>query len=102
MSPNVQPRPPRADAQRNKTHILEVASDAFAEEGINVSMDSIAKRAGVGPGTLYRHFLAAKPCWPRFSKRITPTSSKCAWPSLQKSTTQGVRCSDGLKRWELG
>ncbi|MFS8390881.1 TetR/AcrR family transcriptional regulator [Xanthomonas campestris pv. campestris] len=56
MSPNVQPRPPRADAQRNKTHILEVASDAFAEEGINVSMDSIAKRAGVGPGTLYRHF----------------------------------------------
>lgn len=48
--------PPRADAQRNKTHILEVAGEAFAEEGIDVSMDSIAKRAGVGPGTLYRHF----------------------------------------------
>ncbi|PPU10506.1 TetR/AcrR family transcriptional regulator [Xanthomonas arboricola] len=56
MSSDVQPRLPRADAQRNKTHILEVAGNAFAEEGIDVSMDSIAKRAGVGPGTLYRHF----------------------------------------------
>ncbi|MCE4281017.1 TetR/AcrR family transcriptional regulator, partial [Xanthomonas hortorum pv. vitians] len=52
MPPDVQPRPPRADAQRNKTHILEVAGEAFAEEGIDVSMDSIAKRAGGGPGTM--------------------------------------------------
>ena len=49
-------RPPRADAQRNRSHILEVAGEAFADEGIDASMDSIAKRAGVGPGTLYRHF----------------------------------------------
>lgn len=49
-------RPPRADALRNRNHILEVAGLAFADEGVDVSMDSIAKRAGVGPGTLYRHF----------------------------------------------
>lgn len=56
MSIKSSPRPPRADALRNRSHILEVAGQAFADEGIDISMDSIAKRAGVGPGTLYRHF----------------------------------------------
>lgn len=46
----------RTDKQRNRTHILEVAEEFFAEQGITGSMDAIAKRAGVGPGTLYRHF----------------------------------------------
>lgn len=46
----------RTDKQRNRTHILEVAEQFFAEQGITGSMDAIAKRAGVGPGTLYRHF----------------------------------------------
>jgi AcrR family transcriptional regulator len=45
----------RADAQRNRAHILEVAFAAFAEDP-QVSLNAIAKRAGVGPGTLYRHF----------------------------------------------
>ncbi|GAB3798608.1 TetR/AcrR family transcriptional regulator [Humibacter antri] len=49
-------RPMRADAQRNYDHIVEVASDAFAERGVLTSLDDIACRAGVGPGTLYRHF----------------------------------------------
>jgi AcrR family transcriptional regulator len=49
-------RKPRVDAQRNRTHILDVAAQHFAEQGITNSMDAIAKRAGVGPGTLYRHF----------------------------------------------
>ena len=46
----------RADAQRNYDRILEVARQVFAERGHDASMDEIAKRAGVGPGTLYRHF----------------------------------------------
>jgi AcrR family transcriptional regulator len=46
----------RTDKQRNRIHILEVAEQFFAEQGIAGSMDAIAKRAGVGPGTLYRHF----------------------------------------------
>jgi AcrR family transcriptional regulator len=49
------PEPSRVDALRNREHILEAAHDAFAESG-SVSMNAIAKRAGVGPGTLYRHF----------------------------------------------
>jgi AcrR family transcriptional regulator len=50
------PRKPRADAERNRERILEVAKQAFAREGANASLDDIAKQAGVGPGTLYRHF----------------------------------------------
>lgn len=49
-------RKPRVDAQRNRSHILDVAERYFAEHGIAGSMDAIAKQAGVGPGTLYRHF----------------------------------------------
>lgn len=49
-------RPLRADAQRNYDRILEVAAEAFAESGAHASLDEIACRAGVGPGTLYRHF----------------------------------------------
>jgi AcrR family transcriptional regulator len=49
------PRPPRADARKNRAHILEVAEEVFAADGLS-SMDAIAKRAGVGSGTLYRHF----------------------------------------------
>ncbi|QDP98120.1 TetR/AcrR family transcriptional regulator [Microlunatus elymi] len=46
----------RADAQRNYDKLVAVARDAFSEYGANASLDDIAKRAGVGPGTLYRHF----------------------------------------------
>jgi len=49
-------RKPRADAQRNRERILEVAKLAFAKSGANTSLDDIASEAGVGPGTLYRHF----------------------------------------------
>jgi AcrR family transcriptional regulator len=49
-------RRPRTDALRNRTHILDVAERYFAEHGITGSLDAIAKEAGVGPGTLYRHF----------------------------------------------
>jgi AcrR family transcriptional regulator len=49
-------RKPRADAQRNRDRILEVAKQAFTRSGANASLDDIAKQAAVGPGTLYRHF----------------------------------------------
>jgi AcrR family transcriptional regulator len=49
-------RKPRADAQRNRERILEVAKLAFTRSGANTSLDDIASEAGVGPGTLYRHF----------------------------------------------
>jgi AcrR family transcriptional regulator len=49
-------RKPRTDAQRNRDRILEVAKEAFARSGANASLDDIVKQAGVGAGTLYRHF----------------------------------------------
>jgi AcrR family transcriptional regulator len=49
-------RPLRADAQRNRARILEAAENVFAVEGIEVPVDLIAEKAGVGVGTLYRHF----------------------------------------------
>ncbi len=49
-------RKPRSDAQQNRERILEVAKAAFTRSGADASLDDIAKQAGVGPGTLYRHF----------------------------------------------
>jgi AcrR family transcriptional regulator len=49
-------RKPRADARRNRDGLLEAAKAAFGEVGAEASLDEIARRAGVGIGTLYRHF----------------------------------------------
>lgn len=49
-------RPMRADARRNHDKLLEAARDAFTRDGPEATLDDIARRAGVGPGTLYRHF----------------------------------------------
>src|SRR5579859_4271525 len=52
-----EPRPMRADAQRNYTRLLDAATAAFLEHGADdVSLEEIARRADVGIGTLYRHF----------------------------------------------
>jgi AcrR family transcriptional regulator len=46
----------RADARRNRDRLIAAARDLFAEAGTDVSLDAVARRAGVGAGTLYRHF----------------------------------------------
>jgi len=88
------PRAPRADAQRNRERILQVAKEAFSRHGANASLDDIAKQTGVGPGTLYRHFptreellqavyraelekLAAAE--QKFSRTMAPTDALRAW-----------------------
>lgn len=90
-------RRPRADAQRNRERILEVAKEAFTRSGVNVSLDDVAKQAGVGAGTLYRHFptrdalleavyrsevakLAA--AQHEFSKAMAPVEALRAWMLL--------------------
>ena len=50
------PRKLRTDALRNRERILEVAKEAFTRSGADASLDDIAREAGVGAGTLYRHF----------------------------------------------
>ncbi|WP_314677533.1 helix-turn-helix domain-containing protein [uncultured Rhodococcus sp.] len=49
-------RPLRADAARNKRLIMDAARELYAEEGIDVTLDDVARRAGVGVGTVYRRF----------------------------------------------
>lgn len=49
-------KPLRADARRNRARVLEAARSAFADLGAAVPLDEIARRAGVGAGTVYRHF----------------------------------------------
>jgi AcrR family transcriptional regulator len=56
LPPVEETRPQRADARRNRERILQAASTAFADRGQDVQMDEIAEHAGVGVGTVYRHF----------------------------------------------
>jgi AcrR family transcriptional regulator len=49
-------RPLRADARRNRAKVLEAAEEVFASEGLAVPIDTVASRAGLGVGTVYRHF----------------------------------------------
>ncbi|WP_030240506.1 MULTISPECIES: TetR/AcrR family transcriptional regulator [unclassified Streptomyces] len=51
-----QGRRPRADVQRNRAALLEAAQHHFLRHGVGASLEAVAKAAGVGPGTLYRHF----------------------------------------------
>jgi AcrR family transcriptional regulator len=51
-------RPMRADARRNREQVLRAADELFATEGLSAPLDEIARRAGVGPGTVHRHFPA--------------------------------------------
>jgi AcrR family transcriptional regulator len=95
--PKPAPRKPRADAQRNRERILEIAKVAFTRHGADVSLDDIARQAGVGPGTLYRHFptrdalleavyhtevgkLAAAER--EFARRLSPVEALRAWMLL--------------------
>lgn len=53
---DTQPRPKRADAQRKMGSLLKAATEVFAESGVDAPVREIAERAGVGLGTVYRHF----------------------------------------------
>lgn len=56
LSPLPLARKPRADAERNRERILEVAKEVFTRDGAAASLDDIARRSGIGNATLYRHF----------------------------------------------
>lgn len=56
MAAGVGGKPLRADARRNREAVLVAAAEAFSERGVEASLEDIARRAGVGIGTLYRHF----------------------------------------------
>ncbi|KHO26591.1 hypothetical protein QQ44_13125 [Mycolicibacterium setense] len=56
MSEAIPQRPRRADAIRNRARLLQAANEVFAERGVGVTLDDVAHHAGVGVGTVYRHF----------------------------------------------
>jgi hypothetical protein len=56
LAPPKPARKPRADAKRNRERILEAAKEVFTRVGAAASLDDIARRSGIGSGTLYRHF----------------------------------------------
>ncbi len=65
----------RADAQRNYARLLAVAEEEIALNGADASLEQIARLAGVGSGTVRRHFPTATPCWPRvFRERVESLS----------------------------
>jgi AcrR family transcriptional regulator len=53
---STEPKPLRADARRNRERVVDAARELFAEQGQSAQMDDVARRAGVGVGTVYRHF----------------------------------------------
>jgi AcrR family transcriptional regulator len=96
-SPKPARRKPRTDALRNRERILEAAEEAFTRSGGNASMDEIARQAGVGPGTLYRHFPAREAlieavyhqeveklaaAGPKFAETLPPVEALRAWLKL--------------------
>ncbi len=94
--PKTVARTPRADAQRNRERILEVAREAFTQHGPGATLDDIARRAEIGPGTLYRHF-------PTREALIEAVYRS----EVEKLTVAGQRCADtmppleALRAWLL-
>jgi AcrR family transcriptional regulator len=90
-------RKQRSDGQQNRERILAVAKEAFTKSGANASLDDIAKKAGVGPGTLYRHFPSREEllkavynavvekmatAGPEFAETLPPVEALRAWMML--------------------
>jgi AcrR family transcriptional regulator len=92
----ITPRKPRTDAQRNRERILEVAKGAFTRSGANASLDDIATEAGVGAGTLYRHF----PTRDALIEAVYRTEvEKLA--AAEKKFSEGLPPIEALRGWML-
>jgi AcrR family transcriptional regulator len=98
-SPTTGSRPLRRDAQANRARILDAASEIFTAEGIDAPLDEIARRAGVGTGTFYRHFVDRDALLDalfddrvrRFDELMAETaSSEDAWAGLVQLLETGL------------
>lgn len=95
-SPKTVARRPRVDAQRNRERILEVAREAFTRHGPEATMDDIARRAEIGPGTLYRHFptreALIEAVYRSEVEKLTAAAQRC---------TATLRPLEALRAWML-
>ena len=89
-------RKPRADAQRNRKSILEAAKHEFTRAGAGASLENIARRAGVGIGTLYRHFAT------REQLLVAVYESEMErLADAQQSLTHSLPPAEALRAWLL-
>jgi AcrR family transcriptional regulator len=89
-------RKPRADAERNRDRVLEVAKEAFTRSGAGASLDDIAKQAGVGAGTLYRHF----PSREALIEAVYRTEVK-KLAAAERNFAETIAPIDALRAWML-
>src|ERR1700731_2986188 len=87
-------RRPRADAVRNRERVLEAAKIVFSAGGADASLEAVAKRAGVGIGTLYRHFPTREALFEAVYRREVQQLGELA--EALKSEASPV---DALRRW---
>src|SRR6476469_5077163 len=87
-------RKPRADGVRNRERVLEAAKAVFSAGGSDASLEAVAKRAGVGIGTLYRHFPTREALFEAVYRREVDQLSDLA--EHLKGTADPV---DALRRW---
>ena len=85
------PRPLRADARRNRERVIAAARVVFAEQGRDAQMDDVASRAGVGVGTVYRHFPTKEALIEALAIDRFERSSALGHEALLNPTTRGRR-----------
>jgi AcrR family transcriptional regulator len=87
-------RKPRADAARNRERVLEAAKAVFSTGGADASLEAVARRAGVGIGTLYRHFPTREALYEAVYRREVDQLS-----GLAEQLKDEPRPVDALRRW---
>src|SRR6266550_7731042 len=92
--PAIEKRKPRADAIRNRERVLETAKAVFSQGGPEASLEAVARRAGVGIGTLYRHFPTREALYEAVYRREVEQLGELA--EQLKSASAPV---DALRRW---
>src|SRR6202040_2266223 len=90
----VQTHKPRADSTRNRQLLIDAAKAGFSEVGLNVSLEEIARRAGVGIGTLYRHFPTREAVVEAVYRREVEQLAEAAPQLLETS-----RAGEALHKW---
>jgi AcrR family transcriptional regulator len=103
----VSTRPLRVDAERNLRRLLDVARAAFAEQGLGVSIDEIAKRAGIGKGTVFRRFetkeqLIAAVLRDRLEEAIALATGLLAQPDAGAALLEFMRLGSRLQAEDRG
>lgn len=91
-------RPLRADARRNRERILQAAREVFAEHGIDAQIDDVASRAGVGVGTVYRHFPTKEALMAELVRQKFRVFAAGAREALQLDTEPFAVFADMLRR----